>query len=96
MNVDFGVEIARSFIPSGEVYETSTPAGEAAIAVHRGGYGDWSNDPRKLETTVAYLLGVVSCRPHGCRSPVHSSKPVVSKAERATSCLVFDASRHIE
>jgi len=38
MNVDFGVEVARSFSPSGEVYETTTPAGEAAIAVHRGGY----------------------------------------------------------
>jgi effector-binding domain-containing protein len=38
MNVDFGVEIAQSFTASGEVYETSTPAGEAAIAVHRGGY----------------------------------------------------------
>jgi effector-binding domain-containing protein len=38
MNVDFGVEVTRSFIPSGEVYETSTPAGEAAIAIHRGAY----------------------------------------------------------
>lgn len=38
MNVDFGVEVTRSFIPSGEVYETSTPAGEAAIAIHRGPY----------------------------------------------------------
>jgi effector-binding domain-containing protein len=38
MNVDFGVEVGRSFTPSGEVYETNTPAGEAAIAVHRGGY----------------------------------------------------------
>jgi effector-binding domain-containing protein len=85
MNVDFGVEVTRSFSPSGEVYETSTPAGEAAIAVHRGGYdqlhgahdaihqwakshdrifagrsweiyGDWSDDPSKLETTVVYLL----------------------------------------
>src|SRR5438876_10967105 len=85
MNVDFGVEVARSFSPSGKVYETSTPAGEAAIAVHRGGYdqlhgahdaihqwakshdrvfagrsweiyGDPSDDPSKLETTVVYLL----------------------------------------
>jgi effector-binding domain-containing protein len=86
MDVDFGVEVTRSFSPSGEVYETSTPAGEAAIAVHRGGYdklhgahdaihqwaqlhdrvfaghsweiyGDWSDDPSKIETTVVYLLG---------------------------------------
>jgi hypothetical protein len=38
MNVDFGVEVVRSFTPSGEVYETATPAGEAAIAIHRGPY----------------------------------------------------------
>jgi effector-binding domain-containing protein len=38
MKVDFGVEVTRSFSPSGEVHETTTPAGEAAIAVHRGGY----------------------------------------------------------
>ncbi len=85
MNVDFGVEVSRSFIPCGEVYETSTPSGEAAMAVHRGGYGqlqvahqaihhwasvrgrafagasweiygDWSDDPAKLETIVLYLL----------------------------------------
>jgi effector-binding domain-containing protein len=39
MEVDFGVEVARSFTPSGEVRETSTPAGEAAMAVHKGDYG---------------------------------------------------------
>jgi len=85
MDVDFGVEVARSFTPSGEVCETNTPAGEAAIAVHRGPYdqlraahdaihqwarlhdktfagqsweiyGDPSDDPSKIETTVVYLL----------------------------------------
>jgi effector-binding domain-containing protein len=85
MDVDFGVEVTRSFSRSGEVYETTTPPGEAAIAVHRGSYdqlhathqaihqwakshdrifagrsweiyGDWSNDPSNLETTVVYLL----------------------------------------
>ena len=85
MDVDFGVEVTRSFSPSGEVCETTTPPGEAAIAVHRGSYdqlhgahhaihqwaeshhrifagtsweiyGDWSDDPAKLETIVVYLL----------------------------------------
>ncbi len=85
MDVDFGVEVARSFTPTGEIYETHTPEGEAAVAVHRGNYdqlrgthdaihqwaksnnrtiggqsweiyGDWSDDPNKLETTVIYLL----------------------------------------
>jgi len=85
MNVDFGVEVTRSFETSGEVYATETPAGEVATTVHIGGYdrlseahnaihawaeahqrafagrsweiyGDWSDDPSRLETTVAYLL----------------------------------------
>ena len=85
MNVDFGVEVARRFKTSGEVYATQTPAGEVATAVHIGGYdrlsethsaicvwaqahqrvlggqsweiyGDWSDAPSWLETTVTYLL----------------------------------------
>lgn len=35
---EFGVEVTRSFDTSGEVYSTSTPSGEAAVAVHRGPY----------------------------------------------------------
>jgi len=35
---DFGVEVTRTFETGGEVYATETPAGEAAIAVHRGPY----------------------------------------------------------
>jgi effector-binding domain-containing protein len=35
---DFGVEVTRSFETAGEVYATQTPAGEAAVAVHRGPY----------------------------------------------------------
>jgi effector-binding domain-containing protein len=35
---DFGVEVVRTFPTAGEVYATETPAGEAAIAVHRGPY----------------------------------------------------------
>lgn len=38
MQVDFGVEVARSFGPSGEVREIYTPTGEAAVAIHRGPY----------------------------------------------------------
>jgi hypothetical protein len=85
MKVDFGVEVTRRFVQSGEVFATETPAGEAATAVHIGPYdrlgdthnaihawaaansrefagksweiyGDWNDDPNKLETTVAYLL----------------------------------------
>ena len=35
---EFGVEVTRGFETAGEVYATQTPAGEAAVAVYRGGY----------------------------------------------------------
>ena len=38
MLCDFGVEVTRTFDAAGEVYATETPAGEAAVAVHRGPY----------------------------------------------------------
>jgi effector-binding domain-containing protein len=85
MPIDFGVEVVRSFVGEGDVACVSTPAGEAAVVVHRGPYaqlsdahqalhrwcaangrtigahsleiyGDWSEDPEKLETTIEYLL----------------------------------------
>ncbi len=85
MPVDFGVEVVRPFVGEGDVACVTTPAGEAAVVVHRGPYarlsaahqvlqhwcaangrtvgahsleiyGDWSEDPDKLETTVQYLL----------------------------------------
>ena len=38
MDVDFGVEVARTFAAEGEVVPAETPAGEVATAVHAGGY----------------------------------------------------------
>jgi len=38
LQCDFGVEVTRRFERNGEVYATETPAGEAAVAVHRGPY----------------------------------------------------------
>ncbi len=35
---DFGVEVSRLFETAGEVRAAETPAGEAAVAVHRGPY----------------------------------------------------------
>ena len=35
---DFGVEVTRTFETAGEVYATETPAGEAAVAFHKGPY----------------------------------------------------------
>ena len=35
---DFGVEVARTFEPVGEVQVTRTPGGEVAVAVHKGPY----------------------------------------------------------
>ena len=38
MPVDFGVEVTRQFDAEGEVACVTTPAGEAAVVVHRGPY----------------------------------------------------------
>src|SRR5215471_6955178 len=38
LRCDFGVEVTRTFETAGEVYATETPAGQAAVAVHRGPY----------------------------------------------------------
>ncbi len=85
MPVDFGVEVVRPFVGEGDVACVTTPAGEAAVVVHRGPYsrladahqalrrwcaangrtvgthsleiyGDWSDNPEELETTIQYLL----------------------------------------
>jgi|SRR5437763_6657090 len=85
MPIDFAVEVIRSFVGEGDIACVPTPAGEAAVVVHRGPYtqlgnahqalhqwcaangraigahsleiyGDWSEDPEKLETTIEYLL----------------------------------------
>ena len=85
MPVDFGVEVVRPFVGESDVTCVNTPAGEAAVVVHRGPYaklgaahqtlhqwcaehgrsigaysmeiyGDWSEDPERLETQIEYLL----------------------------------------
>jgi|SRR5579862_727234 len=38
MDVDFGVEVTRTFDPVGEVVPAETPAGQVAMAVHVGSY----------------------------------------------------------
>jgi effector-binding domain-containing protein len=38
LQCEFGVEVTRDFERAGEVCATATPAGEAAVAVHRGPY----------------------------------------------------------
>jgi len=38
MEIDFGVEVVRSFEPHGEVFPTQTPAGEVATTLHIGPY----------------------------------------------------------
>jgi effector-binding domain-containing protein len=85
MDIDFGVQVARSFAAAGGVRCISTPAGEVARTVHIGPYerlpdahaaihawcaankrkpagvswetyGDWTDDPAALATTITYLL----------------------------------------
>jgi effector-binding domain-containing protein len=38
IDVDFGVEVTRQFTARGEVGPVTTPAGRAAVTVHRGPY----------------------------------------------------------
>jgi len=38
MDIDFGVQVIRSFRDEGEVVCTQTPAGEVAMTTHVGGY----------------------------------------------------------
>jgi len=56
MLCDFGVEVTRTFETAGEVYATETPAGEAALAVHRGPYN------RMIETHAAIKNWLVEHR----------------------------------
>jgi len=85
MDIDFGVQVAQPFEPSGNVRCIETPAGEVASTIHVGPYdrlagahnavhawcsanhrnigqasweiyGDWTDDPARLETTIRYLL----------------------------------------
>jgi effector-binding domain-containing protein len=53
MQCDFGVEVTRSFERAGEVYATETPAGEAALAVHRGPYNRMSEAYEAIDGWMA-------------------------------------------
>jgi hypothetical protein len=50
---DFGVEVTRTFETAGEVYATETPAGEAAVAVHRGPYNRMNDAYNAIERWMA-------------------------------------------
>jgi effector-binding domain-containing protein len=63
MPVDFGVEVTRRFEPAGEVRCVETPAGEAAVVVHRGPYGGLSG---------AHAALGAWCAEHGRKIGAHS------------------------
>jgi effector-binding domain-containing protein len=48
MPIDFGVEVVRPFAGEGDVTCVTTPAGEAAVVVHRGPYGRMSEAHQAL------------------------------------------------
>jgi effector-binding domain-containing protein len=50
---DFGVEVTRTFETAGEVYATETPAGEAAVALHRGPYDRMNEAYKAIEEWMA-------------------------------------------
>lgn len=53
ISCEFGVEVTQGFEAAGEVYATETPAGEAAVAVHRGPYGLMNEAYRAIEEWMA-------------------------------------------
>ena len=46
---DFGVEVTRIFEPTGEVFATQTPGGEAVVAIYRGPYDRMSEAYNAIE-----------------------------------------------
>jgi len=54
---EFGVEVTRTFETAGEVYATETPAGEAAVAVHRGPYERMNEAYIAIEKWMAITVG---------------------------------------
>ena len=63
MPIDFGVEVVRRFEREGEVDCVTTPAGEAAVVLHRGPYS---------ELAVAHRAVQEWCRTNGRAIGTHS------------------------
>jgi effector-binding domain-containing protein len=63
MPIDFGVEVVREFPAEGEVSCVTTPAGEAAVVLHRGPYS---------ELAVAHKALHEWCRANGRTIGAHS------------------------
>ena len=53
ISCEFAVEVTRLFETAGEVYSTETPAGEAAVAVHRGPYNRMNEAYDAIEKWMA-------------------------------------------
>src|SRR5258708_30535419 len=52
MNIDFGVQVARSFEPEGSVRCVETPAGEVARTVHIGPYDRLADPPNAIPASL--------------------------------------------
>ena len=50
---EFGVEVTRTIGTVGEVYATTTPGGDAAVAVHRGRYDRMDETYRAIDQWMA-------------------------------------------
>jgi effector-binding domain-containing protein len=53
MDIDFGVEVSRDFANAGDIMCIETPAGEAAIAIHRGPYQNMFATHQAIHAAVA-------------------------------------------
>jgi hypothetical protein len=85
MPIDFGVEVTRRFDPEGEVHCRETPAGEAAVLVHRGAYSGLAGRTRRC-TAGARRTGARSA-PRASRSTATGRTiPRGSKRRSSTCC----------
>jgi len=53
LDIDFGVEVSRPFLPSGEVALVETPGGKVATAVHIGPYDQLGRAHDAIQAWVA-------------------------------------------
>ena len=68
MDIDFGVEVVRRFVPEGDVTCVEAPAGRAVRAVHRGPYRDLAMTHDALNDWIGRhgeKVGAWSCEIYG-------------------------------
>ena len=77
---EFGVEVTRTFARSGDVYASQTPAGEAAVAIHRGPYSRL----RETHAAIAHWMAANDRQPAGQSWEIYGD-PTPDEAQTETT-----------